>query len=180
MSMIAANTTQGHLPGLYAGGVPQSADVNRSGRVLVFTLRCLPTAQQRPRHMTTPDGFHRTYKSDAQEANERALEALLCPHKPSSPMNGGLELSFRAIYPAPKSCSKKERADMLRGAVCHTVKPDLDNLAKQIKDAMTRLQFWHDDRQVVRLICEKRYGEYPAWEVSVRRIGQGRGKHGAS
>lgn len=45
---------------------------------------------------------------------------------------------------------------------------------------MTRLQFWRDDKQVVRLICEKRYGEYPAWEVSVRRIGRGRGKHGAS
>lgn len=174
MSMIAANTTQRHLPGLYAGSVSQSADVNRSVRVLVFTLRCLPTAQQRARHMTTPGGFHRAYKSDVQEDNERTLEALLRPHKPPTPLEGGLELSFRAVFPMPKSGSKKEHAGMLRGIVCHTVKPDLDNLAKQLKDAMTRLQFWRDDKQVVRLICEKRYGEYPAWEVSVRWVGEAR------
>lgn len=168
------------LPGVRAGGRPVGMSQPQSGRALAFTLRCLPTAQQRARHMTTPGGFHRAYKSDVQEANERTLEALLRAHKPPTPLEGGLELSFRAVFPTPKSGSKKEHAGMLRGTVCHTVKPDLDNLAKQLKDAMTRLQFWRDDKQVVRLICEKRYGEYPAWEVSVRRIGRGRGKHGAS
>ena len=146
------------LPGVCAGGRPVGMSQPQPGRALAFTLRCLPTAQQRARHM----------------------EALLRPHKPPTPLEGGLELSFRAVFPTPKSGSKKEHAGMLRGTVCHTVKPDLDNLAKQLKDAMTRLQFWRDDKQVVRLICEKRYGEYPAWEVSVRRIGRGRGKHGAS
>lgn len=168
------------LPGVRAEGRPVGMSQPQSGRALAFTLRCLPTAQQRARHMTTPGGFHRAYKSDVQEANERTLEALLRAHKPPTPLEGGLELSFRAVFPTPKSGSKKEHAGMLRGTVCHTVKPDLDNLAKQLKDAMTRLQFWRDDKQVVRLICEKRYGEYPAWEVSVRRIGRGRGKHGAS
>ena len=70
--------------------------------------------------------------------------------------------------------SRKEHAAMLRGGICHTVKPDLDNLAKQLKDAMTRLRFWHDDKQVVRLVCEKRYGERPAWQVLLRRVGEAR------
>lgn len=55
----------------------------------------------------------------------------------------------------------------------HTKKPDLDNLTKQLKDAMTRLQFWHDDRQVVRLACEKRYGETGRWEVCIREMMEG-------
>jgi len=49
----------------------------------------------------------------------------------------------------------------------------LDNLTKQLKDAMTRLQFWHDDRQVVRLACEKRYGETGRWEVCIREMMEG-------
>ena len=61
---------------------------------------------------------------------------------------------------------------MLRGQQYHTHKPDLDNLAKQLKDAMTRLQYWYDDRQVVRLICQKAYGETGRWEVCVREMGE--------
>lgn len=48
-----------------------------------------------------------------------------------------------------------------------TKKPDLDNLAKQLKDAMTRLNFWHDDAQVVCLRCEKIYAESGRWDVAV-------------
>lgn len=59
---------------------------------------------------------------------------------------------------------------MLEGRIGHVVKPDLDNLAKQLKDAMTRMRFWEDDRQIVRLVCEKRYSETPCWEISARRI----------
>ncbi len=160
------------LPAL-STAVPPVAKL-QSGQALAFTLHCLPTAQQRARHMTTPNGFHRAYKSEAQEANERTLEALLRPHVPPSPLEGGLELSFRAVFPTPGSGSRKEHAAMLRGGICHTVKPDLDNLAKQLKDAMTRLRFWHDDKQVVRLVCEKRYGERPAWQVLLRRVGEAR------
>lgn len=65
---------------------------------------------------------------------------------------------------------------MLSGRIGHTVKPDLDNLCKQLKDAMTRLRFWQDDRQVVRLVCEKVYGLDPCWKISVRNICEARGK----
>lgn len=139
-----------------------------------FTLRCVPTAQQRPRHMRTITGRDLTYKSGRQEANERTLEAMLMPHAPVAPMEGGVELRFTAIMPLPSSESEKRKEAMLRGEIGHTVKPDLDNLAKQLKDAMSRLRFWHDDRQVVRLICEKTYGNDPCWIVSARRVCAGR------
>lgn len=136
---------------------------------LHFSLPCTPTAQARVRHAVR-HGFSVAYKSDRQEANERTLDALLAPHAPAAPLDGGVVLEFRAVFPPPKSTGKKERAAMLRGIRLHTKKPDLDNLTKQLKDAMTRLHFWHDDRQVVRLVCEKRYGETGRWEVCVREV----------
>lgn len=39
----------------------------------------------------------------------------------------------------------------------HTKRPDLDNLAKTVLDAMNNLVYL-DDCQVCRLICEKQYG----------------------
>lgn len=57
-------------------------------------------AGERPVGMSQPQpgGFHRAYKSDVQEDNERTLEALLRPHKPPTPLEGGLELvSVRRI-----------------------------------------------------------------------------------
>lgn len=147
---------------------------DRPAASVQFFIPCIPTAQQRPRHMTTPNGFHRAYKSAAQEANERTLEAQLLKHVPEVPLSGALQLTFRAIFPVPKSASKRDRAAMLRGDIGHTTKPDLDNLTKQLKDAMTRMQFWGDDRQVACCHCTKEYGERPGWVVYVSRFADAR------
>lgn len=137
---------------------------------LSFTLNCVPTPQQRPRHMRTKSGIDLTYKSGTQKANEATLDALLAPHVPQKPLEGGIELRFTAIMPLPSFASRKRREAMLQGFIGHTVKPDLDNLAKQLKDAMTRLRFWHDDKQVVRIVAEKVYGYEPCWRINLQSI----------
>ena len=59
----------------------------------------------------------------------------------------------------------------MRGKMWHTSKPDTDNLCKQLKDAMTRLGFWADDRQVAAYgRMEKLYGERGEWRVRVREL----------
>ena len=133
---------------------------------IVFELNVTPTPQARPRH-TVMHGFSRTYKSAAQRANESTLDALLAMHAPKTPFTGPVYLEFSAVFPVPASVSQKKRQMMLDGHIFHTHKPDLDNLTKQLKDAMTRLQFWQDDRQVVRTVCEKKYGERGQWLVRV-------------
>jgi len=143
---------------------------------LCFELHCTPTAQQRPRHMTTHSGIHRAYKSGSQKANERTLEAMLMPHVPKMALEGALELQFVASLPVPSSVTKRQREAMLCGKIRPTVKPDLDNVTKQLKDSMTRMHFWHDDKQVVRMVCEKVYAECGMWAVTVRVIGEGRQK----
>ncbi|MDR3362175.1 MAG: RusA family crossover junction endodeoxyribonuclease [Desulfovibrio sp.] len=133
---------------------------------LKFFLHVTPTAQARPRHAMI-NGHAMTYKSPAQKDNERTLEACLLEHQPESPFTGPLALAFVAALPVPKSKSRKALAAMLSGAEPPQKKPDLDNLAKQLKDAMTRLQFWNDDRQVTELRCKKIWAERGYWKVAV-------------
>lgn len=130
---------------------------------LRFILPIIPTAQQRARY--TRSGM--AYKSREQETNERTLEAVLMPYKPEKPLCGPVRLVFTAFMPIPASASKKRRAAMRAGEIGHTVKPDVDNLSKQLLDAMTRLRFWEDDRQVVELVARKWYDEDPRWVVEV-------------
>lgn len=137
-----------------------------SADFLAFTLECEPRAQMRPRFSGNV-----AYKHKSQKSREAELDALLAGFRPKKPLAGPVCLEFAAFMPVPKSAGKKKREDMLAGRIAPTAKPDLDNLAKQLKDAMTRAGFWHDDRQVVLLLCLKKYAENPRWQVNVRELG---------
>ena len=97
-------------------------------------------------------------------------------YQPATPLSGPVVLEFVAALPISRSDSKKTVQAKLNGEIAPTKKPDLDNLTKQLKDAMTRMQFWHDDSQVVCLRCDKIFAESGYWEVlvyeAVRRLGE--------
>lgn len=131
-----------------------------------FTLPIVPTAQARPK-VAARGKFARVYKTRAQQANERTLEAWLKDYAPADPLSGPLTLDFVAALPVPASTGKKTREAMLAGLELPAKKPDLDNIVKQLKDAMTRLQFWRDDAQIVTLRCKKIYADAGFWEISV-------------
>lgn len=67
-----------------------------------------------------------------------------------------LEVVITAFFQIPKSASKKKAADMLAGRILPTKKPDADNIAKVICDALNGVAY-HDDTQVVRLTVKKVY-----------------------
>lgn len=55
----------------------------------------------------------------------------------------------------------------------HTGKPDLDNAAKAVLDAMTDFQFWKDDSAVVRLVVTKSWAlSRPGARVIVNPMNQ--------
>lgn len=138
---------------------------------LRFTLNCIPTAQARVRHAVR-SGHSVAYKSAGQKAAETELDGLLLAYTPKKPLEGPVRLEFIAGMQIPASASKKSKEAMLRGEIAHTKKPDLDNMAKQLKDAMTRAGFWSDDRQVVSLRCSKLYADPPHWEVAISTLGK--------
>jgi Holliday junction resolvase RusA-like endonuclease len=65
--------------------------------------------------------------------------------------------------PASWSCVRREAADYIVG------KPDIDNVAKLVLDALNGIAY-HDDTQVASLTVIKRYGDVDSLVVEVRTL----------
>lgn len=86
----------------------------------------------------------------------------------AKPLDGPVRLFVMAWMPIPASWSKKRQKAAIDGLVMPTVKPDLDNIVKSIKDGMNGVA-WMDDSQVVSLVSNKGYSDRPRVEVSFER-----------
>jgi Holliday junction resolvase RusA-like endonuclease len=128
-----------------------------------FIIPIEPKAQMRVRFCNTG----RTYKAKGQKLAEESIMAFLSRYQPAEPMDGPLLLGVKAFLPIPRSKPQKFKKAALAGIIRPTVKPDLDNLLKNIKDCMTAMGFWGDDKQVVGYIegTGKYYSTKPRWEV---------------
>ena len=62
--------------------------------------------------------------------------------------------------PIPKSASKKAKIAMESGVTAHIKKPDIDNMAKTVLDALNGLAYV-DDSQIYSLTLYKTYSERP-------------------
>ena len=80
-----------------------------------------------------------------------------------------LKVTIIAYYPIVKSISKKKKQQMLDDLMFPTKKPDIDNIAKSILDALNKLAY-RDDTQVVTLHMEKHYANEPRVEVEIEEI----------
>lgn len=135
-----------------------------------FKVNCEPTAQERVRYTSVN---HIAYKSKTQRINEETLELSLntakryCFEGVTLPIEGRVGIEIIACLPIPKSVSKIQRIRMASGQVWPEKKPDIDNLIKQILDAMTRLGFWVDDKQVVVCNAVKQYSEDSCWYIKL-------------
>lgn len=81
---------------------------------------------------------------------------------PEAPLRVGIV----AIYAIPNSAGKKKRAEMLTGKIYPTKKPDADNIAKVVLDALNGIAY-PDDKQIVCCSCTKIYGEEPGVKVVI-------------
>ena len=115
-----------------------------------FAVNGIPKAQPRPRacvrgnHASVYDaGTANDWKySVARTARENALE---------KPFSGPVALFITIYLPRPKS-------HFYTAPIYCTKKPDVDNYAKAIMDALTDSGvIWMDDAQVVDINCRKLY-----------------------
>lgn len=74
-----------------------------------------------------------------------------------------------AVYPIPKSFTKRKRQLAEEGQIRPKVKPDVDNIAKAVLDALNGVGY-ADDKQVVAFSISKRYGAEPRLIVSVEGL----------
>ena len=71
-------------------------------------------------------------------------------------LEGRLSINIIAYLKIPKSTSKAKVEEMLENKISPTKKPDVDNIAKSILDAMNNFVF-KDDNQVSKISIEKRF-----------------------
>ena len=133
-----------------------------------ITIPLEPTGQMRPR-ASVRGGHAFVHKDKKQASRESAIMAHVAQNMPVGRFEGPLLLGVRAYLPLPKSKPKAWLAQARAGLVRPTVKPDLDNLIKQVKDCLTQMGVWEDDKNVVEYLpgTGKYYSTEPRWEIEV-------------
>lgn len=84
--------------------------------------------------------------------------------------NKPLQAIISVYMPIPKGFSKVKRNSSLSGDLRPIVKPDCDNIAKNINDALNGIAY-PDDKQIVSLIVNKFYSDDERVTVAIQDIG---------
>ena len=147
-----------------------------------FALEHPPLPKPRPRaRVVQPKGkvaFVHVYPDADGERDEEKIERLAARFAPPAPIEGPVRLEVVAAVLVPASWPAWQALAALEGKFRPTsgrggrgVGGDVDNLAKQMLDALTRSgQWWKDDAQVVELLARKVYAETAGWAVAVEEI----------
>ena len=133
------------------------------------TIPLPPVATARPR-FTRAGGVH---AYDKQSRSRRAFGKALqcCSVGELLYFHGPLELILLFNIPRPRSHygKGKNSRKVLGSAPTYPSKSDVDNYTKFVMDCLNKRLF-EDDRQVVRLVAEKRFSKDPSTEIEIREI----------
>lgn len=86
-----------------------------------------------------------------------------------APFENAIRAEIEVFMPVAKSDSKKKRELKLSGQIRPTMKPDNDNIAKSVLDALNGLAYV-DDKQIVELKVDKYYGAEPYVHVQLTEL----------
>ena len=135
-----------------------------------FVIFGEPQGKDRPR-FSTRGGVPRTYTSQKTvDYEEKVREAFEETGHPGYHDKEPVSLIIHAYYKIPKSTSKAKRELMLHDVILPTKKPDVDNIAKIICDALNK-HAYDDDSQIAFLAVSKYwansepYVEVELWEA---------------
>ena len=124
--------------------------------MITFTVPCIPVAQPRQRMRVIalpgrqPFAQNYTPKNDPVNAFKAAVQQAAVKVHSAAPLDGPLACFIEFVLPRPGSIPKREGT----GRRWRDKKPDAENLAKSVLDALTGL-VWRDDAQVAWLLVQK-------------------------
>jgi Holliday junction resolvase RusA-like endonuclease len=136
----------------------------------MIEIRVPGNPQALKRHRTFRRGkFTGTY--DPSSAAKQDFLAKVMEHCPDEPLAGPLRVELDFVFLRPKSHYRTGKyADQLKDNApeMHTSRPDCDNLAKFVLDALNGM-YWTDDSVISFMTVKKRYGN-PCTTVYVSDI----------
>ena len=108
--------------------------------MIKFTYHGEPVGKGRPRVTARSGKFAHAYTPKKTKEFEEAIRfefiASNCESMPVYAKGKALKVTMVFAFGVPKSYSKKKRDACLRGDIQHTKKPDADNVAKAVADAL--------------------------------------------
>jgi Holliday junction resolvase RusA-like endonuclease len=123
-----------------------------------FVVLGEPKSQPRPKAMRRGNFVH-IYTPATAKAWKGAVASAAAPFLSPVPIEGPLSLSLDFRFARPKSHYTSKGALTKGARLQHTTKPDADNLAKAVMDALTDAGLWKDDTQIVQLSVTKSYAD---------------------
>lgn len=137
--------------------------ISRSDSVLIVPVE--PEGKARPRFDSRS---RRTYTPTKTIKYEWTIREAWQNHFPGRPpLVGDVDVQIIARFRMPSSWSRKKRTETLL-TPCRK-KPDTDNIAKAVLDALNGLAYV-DDAQVVRLHVSKVWGLVGAVEIRISEV----------
>lgn len=129
-----------------------------SPTAISFSVPAVPVAQPRQRHRVVASGdkhfaMNYTPRTGPVQSFKATVRHAAREAYQGAPLEGPIYLSVAFYMPRPGRLIWKKRP-MPRCP--HSSKPDLDNLVKAVKDALSGL-LWRDDAQVARMSIIKEY-----------------------
>lgn len=147
---------------------PTVEDLEPTPAEVSVWLSCVPSkTTHQHKKIIRLGGFSRLADKPELVATKEALDALLAPHRPKTPLDGPLSLSLVYVYPWRKSEPQKNKTT---GRKWMTSKPDCTNISKTLEDRLVRLGFMLDDAQVCSLHVSKLWGDEPGIKVEIRKV----------
>lgn len=130
-----------------------------------FMIPGEPTGKGRPRFTRSGHAYTPERTASYEQAVRQAYKAEF---PGTEPIPAGVPVAVKIIagYGIPKSTSKVKAERMLAGEIRPTKKPDADNIAKAICDALNGLAY-HDDSQITMLCVSKHYTKNPGCLVRI-------------
>lgn len=130
---------------------------------LIIPGRCMP--KERPRFNMKTGTVYTPKKTLDYESIVKANAAMNI----GKPLEGAVEISVIVEQKIPKSWSKKKKLAVLNGEEVVTSVQDLDNMLKSVTDGLNKIAY-KDDRQIVKIVAEKRYSETDQVIVVIKEI----------
>ena len=132
---------------------------------IIFKIDSEPVGKGRPR-FSRYNG--KPYTPERTERFEKYVRMCYRSQAGTNYIGGNVPIKVEicAFYRIAQRVSKKNRLSMLKWIIKPTKKPDADNVAKIILDALNGFA-WQDDAQITDLRIIKRYSDEPCVVVEI-------------
>lgn len=135
-----------------------------------FVVEGKPTGKGRPRFKRM-GSFVQTYTPE-KTADYEKLVRLKFQNTGGVITEKPVRVEIVAFFTPPKSTRKKDKIEMLANRILPMKKPDVDNIAKIMLDALNQIAY-KDDAQVIELSVRKRYAAKAKVTVHIEEIETG-------